>query len=52
MIKSMVSDEWRRQEIAENEDALRKVMGGNPGEVEQMIPLLEEKSIEKFILER
>ena len=48
MVKSMVSDESGK-EITDNQDILRKVMGGNPGEVEKMIPILEEITIEEFI---
>ena len=48
MVKSMVSEE-RGNDIAERKGELRECMGGNPGKIEQMLPVLEEKTIDEFI---
>ena len=48
MVRSMLSEK-RAQEIAEHETEIRRYMGGNPGTIENMIPVLEGKSIDEFM---
>ena len=48
MVRSLLSEE-RAKEIAEHEKDIRHCMGGNPGTIENMIPVLEGKSIDEFM---
>ena len=51
MVKSMVSEECSK-EIAEKAQVLKTFMGGNPGQVEALLPILQGKGVNEFIVMR